>query len=256
MLRLFETGQREELRIIDNLRAAGICVWDRNPDNGKQWDFNDFGGHFSGSLDGVIQGITESTRPHVLECKTASDKNFKILRKKGVKDAKYEHYCQMIVYMAKIKLDRAYYICVNKSTDEIYGERIYADNKLAEELTSKAKQIIFSDSPLDKLGDSESSFCCKWCDYYLLCWNHKLPEVNCRSCARSTPEPDGTWSCTKRTHPLSMAEQLHGCPQHLYIPALVGLYPIDAGEDWVEYAGGVKNGEGGMSSEEMKSNGK
>ena len=35
MLRLFETGQREEERIIRNLRSAGLQVWDRGDDGGQ-----------------------------------------------------------------------------------------------------------------------------------------------------------------------------------------------------------------------------
>jgi hypothetical protein len=36
MLRLFDTGHREEARLLDEMRAAGIEVWDRQPD-GRQF---------------------------------------------------------------------------------------------------------------------------------------------------------------------------------------------------------------------------
>ena len=66
MIRLFSTGFIEEGRIIQDLRNAGIVVFDRDPETGKQWSFKEFGGHFSGSADGVIHGIKESTKPHLL----------------------------------------------------------------------------------------------------------------------------------------------------------------------------------------------
>jgi len=36
MVRLFETGHREEARVLDELRAIGLEVWDRQPD-GRQF---------------------------------------------------------------------------------------------------------------------------------------------------------------------------------------------------------------------------
>ena len=70
MLRLFETGDREEDRIVANLRAVGITVWDKDPDTGKQIMFSECGGHFALSLDGVGEGFAESSKPHTLEFKT------------------------------------------------------------------------------------------------------------------------------------------------------------------------------------------
>ncbi len=41
--------------------------------DGKQINFKLFGGHFAGSLDGVIRGIPEAPKTwHVWECKTAN----------------------------------------------------------------------------------------------------------------------------------------------------------------------------------------
>ena len=50
MLRLFETGFREEARIIENLRSIGVTVYDRDVDTDTQIKYERFGGHFSGSL--------------------------------------------------------------------------------------------------------------------------------------------------------------------------------------------------------------
>ena len=60
MLRLFETGDREEDRIVSNLRGVGVTVWERDPETGKQVRFTECGGHFALSLDGVIC-LTSST---------------------------------------------------------------------------------------------------------------------------------------------------------------------------------------------------
>jgi hypothetical protein len=91
LLRLFETGDREEDRIVSNLRAVGVTVWERDPtvwerdpDTGKQVSFEACGGHFALSLDGVGEGFKESKKPHTLEFKTMNDKNFKATKNMGV----------------------------------------------------------------------------------------------------------------------------------------------------------------------------
>ena len=67
-----------------------------------------------------------------------------------------------------------------------------------------------------------------------------MPEVSCRSCLHSTPEKDGTWSCSKDGgEDRCAADQLIACPDHLFIPALLRNHgePVDASmeENWVEY---------------------
>jgi hypothetical protein len=52
MLRLFETGDREEDRIVANLRAVGVTIWEKDPETGLQVRFEACGGHFAMSLDG------------------------------------------------------------------------------------------------------------------------------------------------------------------------------------------------------------
>ena len=49
ILRLFETGQLEEARLIRNLRRTGATL-DVDPDTGRQWWVESIGGHFGGSL--------------------------------------------------------------------------------------------------------------------------------------------------------------------------------------------------------------
>lgn len=71
MLRLFETGQLEETRLVRNLRRTGATVLDRDPDNGRQWHVEAHGGHFGGSLDAVAIGLLEAPKTwHVVEFKT------------------------------------------------------------------------------------------------------------------------------------------------------------------------------------------
>ena len=222
--RLFTTGKIEEGRVIDDLRNIGVCVYDRDPSSGKQISYKEEGcPHYSGSVDGICKGIVEAPETwHILEVKSASNKYFNAIKKNGVKKTKPLYHAQCQAYMRWFKLTRTFFVVVNKDTDDIWSERIYYDKDFAENLANKAKRVVYSDVPLEKLGDSESSFCCKFCDHADLCWNKKLPLVSCRSCAFSTPEVDGTWTC-KEEKVLSEFEQKAGCAGHVFIPAFVSL---------------------------------
>ena len=89
LLRLFETGQLEEDRLVRNLRATGATVLEVDPETGRQFRVEAHGGHFGGSLDGVAIGILEAPKTwHVLEFKTHGVKSFTELTAKGVVQAK------------------------------------------------------------------------------------------------------------------------------------------------------------------------
>src|SRR5205085_8160716 len=74
MLRLFQTGHREEERIINDLRMAGLEVHDVDPDTGKQFLARALSGHLRGKLDGICRGVPEApVKWHVLECKSHNE---------------------------------------------------------------------------------------------------------------------------------------------------------------------------------------
>ena len=231
LLRLFETGDREEERIVRNLRDIGVTVWERDPETGKQVRFEACGGHFALSLDGVAEGLPESSKPHTLEFKTMNDKSFKSTEKMGVQKAKPIYWAQCQVGMHLSGLDRCMFIAVNKNTDDIYAERIKLDVAEAMKLISKAERIVFSDTPPDRLSEDPSDWRCKFCPYYAVCHGCKIPEVHCRTCAHVTPENDGSWSCSKGR---AVGQP---CQDHLFIPQMMtkGWEVLDTGPDWVEY---------------------
>ena len=230
MLRLFETGDREEDRVVSNLRGIGVTVWERDPETGKQVRFTECGGHFALSLDGVGLGFAESKKPHTLEFKTMSEKNFKAMKNLGCQKSKPAYWAQCQIGMYLAELDRCYFFCVNKNTDEIFGERIKLDKKEAKGLVEKANKIVFADTPPSRLSEDASFWQCKWCTHWAICHGCKIPEVSCRTCSHVTPEQDGTWSCAK-------GKPVETCSEHLFIPQIMpkDLVVKDAGDTFVEY---------------------
>jgi PD-(D/E)XK nuclease superfamily len=230
-LRLFDTGHREEQRIVEDLRAGGMNVL------GEQTGFAALGGHFAGHIDGLVQGLPEAPKTvHLLEIKTHNDKSFKSLLKDGVQISKPAHYAQMQTYMYHLKYSRALYVAVNKNDDNIYTERINVNNKTAEYLLRKAQHIIEADDAPDKLHpdpDLPAAFACHWCQAKSICHDGLMARRNCRTCLSSTAITDNTkhnagWHCAKHNKLLTLEEQHRGCEYHRYLPSMVPGEQIDA----------------------------
>lgn len=239
MLRLFDTGHREEARIAEDLIASGVKLKTFDPETGKQWLFSWLGGHFGGSCDGIGYGFPEAPKSiHVFEAKTFNAKWFKTLKAKGVREAKPEHFAQMQTYMhgaieKGIKARRAFYMACCKDTDEIYIERVQYKKPEAEALQAKAKTVVFSPEPLEKITEDQSSYLCTWCDHKSICHFEQASDLqrNCRTCLSSTPREDGTWWCDQYETELTLEDQRAGCKAHLFIPKLLPWEAVDASKE-------------------------
>jgi hypothetical protein len=231
ILRLFETGSREEDRLIGNLMlatGAHVC--------GQQWKVSCCGGHCRGHLDGVVTGLLESpATPHLLEIKTSNKKTFDALEKNGVEKTKPVHFAQMQLYGYLADLERWAYLVQCKDDDRLYLERGEVKRTIGKSLVAKAQKIISAESPPDRIGKDPSFYICRFCSFTDYCHGTNVfPAVNCRTCVQSTPAADGTWRCEID----STIDQ--GC--HLFIPGLLHwTEPVNGGDGWIEYEAGFVN---------------
>ena len=250
MLRLFETGNQQESRIVKNLCDIGVTVYDLDPETGKQIRYEMFGGHYAGSCDGIAQGFKESKAWHILEIKTMNTKTFNQLKKNGVALTKPEHHCQVQQYMKWADLDRAYYFAVCKEDDSIYGERVALDKGIVKGLEEKAERVIFSDNPPLKCNEESV---CRFCVFKDVCSGLWLPEVNCRTCAFANPEQNGTWICCRDDHLLCSDEQRAVQDCHVFIPDFINLEQTDADPSLGTIAyGNIVNGPGEILSRDLQ----
>lgn len=233
-IRLFDTGNREEARLLDELRAIGIDVREIDPETGHQWAVEAAQGHARGHLDGVLLGVLEAPKTeHLFEAKTHNAKSFKALVKDGVEKAKPVHYAQMQGYMHLRGLTRALYLAVEKDTDEIYSERLNYDAMFGLRLISKANRIVSASRAPAKLHEdptAKMAFGCGYCPARDICHGGQWARSNCRTCLHSTPIAGGKWECGRFGRELSFDEQKAGCPAHLFLPDLVPGEQIDASE--------------------------
>ena len=250
MLRLFQTGHLAEARFVADLKAAGIEVYDTDPETGRQFSFRDETGHFGGSMDGCARGVLEAPKAwHVCEFKTSSEKAFGKLKADGVQKAKPLHYAQMQTYMhmsglppykAGQRLERALYIAVNKNTDELYIERLRYDADFGARMLEKAQRVIGASVPPSRISDDPSWWQCRFCDHRAVCHEGAAVPRSCRTCMHATPAQGGDWTCAQYGGmALEIGLQKAGCASHAYIPPLVPGEQIDAGQHeagvWVRY---------------------
>lgn len=225
MLRLFETGHMEEARLLVDLSAAGLKIYN------EQAEADLCGGHFVAKIDAMATGVIEAPKTaHIVECKSHNAKSFSALEKHGVEKAKPMHFAQVQIYMHATSLDRGLYVAVNKDTDAIYIERINLDTEAARRLEAKAARIIKSDNAPPRVSEDAEFFSCKWCRFRTLCHSDDGANRNCRTCLYSTPLMDGhegAWACSKHDKTLTQQEQESGCAGHRYLPDLVPGEQID-----------------------------
>lgn len=256
ILRLFRRGHLAEAQIIDDLKMIGIKI------GGDQTRVN-FGHHVSGSVDGIIEsGVPQAPKKrHVAEFKTHSLKSFKSLLKDGVEKSKPMHYAQMQLYMYGLGIDRALYVAVCKDDDTYYFERVKLDEDTAKKLVDRGRRLALEERLPPPISTDPSWYQCKFCPAHNFCHESNLTkQVNCRTCAHSTPKSDSTFYCERWQDAIPYDAQLTGCESHVLHPDLVPwkLVEDQSTESVAVYdIDGVliKNGEGHFASSEIVAGG-
>lgn len=166
-----------------------------------QWQFEDHDGHYAGSTDGTVRGVstwfpeTAAKGWGLLECKTHGDQSFNELVKKAVQTAKPVHYIQMQEYMHYRDLAWALYMAINKNTHRLYAEVIMRRPEVGNAYSSRAHQIIQARLAPPRISEDPSSFLCRMCDFKRICHYGEPVDKNCRSCQYASPGPDKSWVC-------------------------------------------------------------
>jgi hypothetical protein len=225
ILRIFETGKKEEERVIQNLKECMFQVLDLF--EGQQIHYSLFGGHLGGSVDGLILGIPEAPKTwHLLELKTHNERAFKDIEKNGVFKSKPVYWAQTQMYMGLSqtqgphKLNRCLYIGVNKNTDDMYHERYEFDKIAFDKLCKKAERIIFRADLPSRISEDISKKPCAWCNYKEVCFKQITPEKNCRTCVHADAMPNGLWGCKKHQFLIEKTMQETGCLEHEFLADL------------------------------------
>ena len=218
LLRLFNRGHLEEARFIALLLMIGVKVYQQD-ETGGQFRIKDADGYFGGSGDGIAIGVPDlpANESALCEFKTSADKPFQKVVKEGVREAKFEHYVQMQIYMRKMGIGNALYMVVNKNNDDLYAEIVPINITVADQFIDRGSQLVATDKPPQRISESASWFECKFCAYLPICHGDKKVEATCRSCVHVCKPGDGVWACANTMggyEPLNQHEQLAACPNY------------------------------------------
>ena len=226
--RLFERGQEDEEKMLDDLRKVGVEVC------GEQEKARAVHGFVRGKLDGLALGLLEARKTtHVVECKSVNTKGFKSIVKDGVRKAKPLHWTQVQLYMHIMGYTRAYYYVKCADTQEYWAERVEHDMDYCLRLLANLERIIFSDVPPGRISEKPDFFGCQFCRHHAVCHDGAMPRVTCRTCIHFLPERGGDChvSCQRWSKPLGITEQRDACPAHLFLPSLIDGEQIDCDEE-------------------------
>jgi hypothetical protein len=193
--RIFSRGKAEEEAVLDRFAymsyteerfaIKNLASQIKCPPNG----------HLGGTADALIEieGIK-----YVLEIKTHNQKSFDDLIKHGLIKSKRQHYVQLIIYIMTLNIDKGIYFAVNKNDDNIYTEEVERNDELAERYIRKGKFLALSQEIPPVIGNDETWFQCRQCDYGKFCYSD-VREIyfSCRTCEHVRPLPDGKWTCEK-----------------------------------------------------------
>lgn len=200
ILMIFEMGDMIETQVVRLLNSAGFKV------EGQQDGYKAHNGFFRGHSDGTVHGVT--SRPHILEVKSANDKRFAAFKKFGVRNTYPTYFCQAQCYMGYSGLERTLFVIVNKNNSDIYTERVYFSKDDFDALNERAHYIITANA-MPEIGED-----CDWCDYKSICKDLSAglyTKQTCGSC-HAMYWKDLTPRCAHPLHPHEIEEWGTSCP--------------------------------------------
>lgn len=219
--RIFNRGDIEEPRIIKDLEAAGMRVYD------DQLEIVHSTGHSKGHIDGLVANVPGAEKTeHLAEFKTMKASKFNALKKKALllgfptalEELHFDYWVQIQLYMGYLGLKRCLYIITNKDTEERIYERVHfvkADFITAQ---NRIMSILTFEEPPIGISQREDWFECKFCDFKSVCFGHNQPLKHCRTCVFADLHVGGEWLCsTNDNKRLDKTAQYKGCPQHKLI---------------------------------------
>jgi hypothetical protein len=248
-----EDGYKQEDIMAERLRMVeGLQLETLDPKTKKQFEYKMFGGHFGGHCDGrIIKGLLEAPKtPHIWENKAVKEEKFKKLQdlvldvgeKKALESWDDVYYSQAQMYMNREKYTR-HYLTVQKPGGRGYTSvRTEYNKKIALSLIGKAEHIIKADRPPARMSENRSFYRCSWCGMKEICFDNRVPEVNCRTCAFSEPDTEdksgaASWKCHRKN--ISFTGEKSACDEHLFLNTLVPFKTVDADPDgipnWIKY---------------------
>jgi len=166
VLRLFELGKMIEDRVCKDLEQCGFVITKKQ--HPVELTIN--GLTLTGSCDGVISGLIESSKPSLWECKSMGSKGFAKLLRVGYEAYNAQYKGQVHAYMLGLGLTRAFVTVYNKDTSELYQERIKLNKDWIIEKLQSVFGAISLPVPPERYCPRATHWEAKFCPFYQECF--------------------------------------------------------------------------------------
>ena len=232
----FLDGHRSEDVMAEYIRKAGYRLSAVDVD-GSQYSFKAFGGHFAGSLDGIIRGgmpwhkkASEST---IWEHKACNEKKWKDLERLGVKcnqealekwDEVYFAQAQIYMHMRGIKTH--WLTCSTPGCRDFTAILTHYNKGYAQAMMAKAEILIGSANVPPKAYKTGDYYKAKFLSSYDLLYRGAIPEPNFRNSLFSFPimdpdREDAAWFDDYVGREMTQYDQNQRPPHHLWMPTFI-----------------------------------
>ncbi len=235
----FQDGHRSEDVMAEYLKMSGVNLTTTDSDGG-QFRVSVHGGHFAGSMDGIIRGGMPWHKRRgemtIWEHKATGDAKFskleKLVEELGDDAHKYAlkqwdevYYAQAQMYMHLTGAKTHWLTCSTAGVRNFTGVITIYDQAFAESLMHKAELIISSDTPPSNAFTDPSFFKAKFLKAKELIYHGKVPEPNARNSLFSSPVIDDStnavWWDHYNNEPIPLECQATPPKHHLWIPDLI-----------------------------------
>jgi CRISPR/Cas system-associated exonuclease Cas4 (RecB family) len=241
------TFKQETLRTfrIGHALEDLLCEWLGREVHMREAKLLNRWGRTLGLIDGMFKDGEEF---FLLENKTANDKRWKEMAKKGI-DRNYLAQVQLYMHSSDQlsrhgnKLTKCLFVVFNKNTSEIFTEVVDYEPVFAQAEYDRIHDVMASES----VPYADNDVHCNWCDYRSFCnGDGEIPLVNCRTCAHVSMQ-EGQFTCQHGTT---------ACELHLFHPQVMALsgYELeraDQAENTIYYKT-MANGLKGLSSNHLR----
>jgi len=191
--RIFNFGHLlEDFVVRDLKKRADVRVWETDGLTGKQYAYEELGGHLVCHTDGHVELDDGVVR--ILEIKSMNDASFKKFLKSGVKISHPSYYAQVQMMMAMSGMGETLFIAINKNNSAYHAEIVAADELEISYLKQKVTTVLLGD--VEKISASQTDWRCKGCFHRTVCWE-QTEYKKCTGCAHAQANERGLWDCTK-----------------------------------------------------------
>lgn len=198
--RIFKLGHRIEDMVVDDLRKAGVFVWEVDPLTGKQHAMVEWNGHVVAHADGHLQLDPKDDRVSLLEVKSMNAKSFGNFRRNGVQKSHPSYYAQVQMMLAMGRMSEALFIAYCKDNSEYHAEIVEYDEYEWAILSTRVERVL--NGSRRRISNKPDDWRCKGCFKRTVCQTGEAPPNKsiarvCKTCVHAVAQPDGGWLCTK-----------------------------------------------------------